>query len=102
MLSSIFPKELVLFPLSFELFCGEYEYLLSLLWTLYFTEFQSLTGYFCFVPKFLLKSIFFMPFHVSLIQQLEILRIYLFSKYIKARMNCSFLLLKKWISLFLK
>lgn len=62
MLSSIFPKELVLFPLSFELFCAEYKYLLSLLWTLYFTEFQSLTGYFCFVPKFLLKSIIFYAF----------------------------------------
>lgn len=49
------PKELVLFLLSFDLFCAEWEYLLSLLWTLYFTEFQSLTGYLHFVPKFLCK-----------------------------------------------
>lgn len=90
------PKELVLFPLSFELFCAECEYLLSLWWILYFTEFQSLTDYFHFVPKFLHKKDknLFMPFHVLLIQQLEIWRIYQFSKYIRARMNCSILLLK--------
>lgn len=41
-------------------------------------------------PSFYLKASSFMPFHVSLIQQLEIWRIYQFSKYIKARMNCSF------------
>lgn len=62
MLTSIFPKELVLFPLSFGLFCAECEYLLPLLRTLHLTEFQSLTGYFHLVPKFLLKSIFLYAF----------------------------------------
>lgn len=94
MLTGIFPKELVLFPfflnysvLNMNIYCLYYGH--------FFTEFQSLTDYFHFEPKFYLKVSFFMPFRVSLIQQLEILRIYQFSKYIKARMNCSFLLFKK-------
>lgn len=61
MLTGIFPKELVLFPFFFELFCAEYEYLLSLLWTLFY--WISVTYW--LLPlwaQVLLKSVFFYAF----------------------------------------
>lgn len=57
MLTGIFPKELVLFPfflnysvLNMNIYCLYYGH--------FFTEFQSLTDYFHFEPKFYLKVSF--------------------------------------------